>query len=262
MPLSFPINSIPAAAFPLLAPSGSAPAPSYSFSAVSSLGIFHDNVSGGIGFSVAGIERAIISATTLQLFAGTNTFAITDDTARIVLGTGLDVNLYRDAGNTLAQRNGVNAQDFRLYNTFTDPVNHERLDISWSDVANTLIIATTNNGTGSIRPMIVGPFGLASLNFQTSGALRWRVDGASNGHFLAQTDNTNDIGAIAGNRPRNLFIAGALQIGSAQMLATTTAFTNNAAAAAGTLGNAPVAGNPTKWIPINDNGTIRNIPAW
>lgn len=41
-----------------------------------------------------------------------------------------------------------------------------------------------------------------------------------------------------------------------------TAFTNNAAAALGTLTNAPVAGNPTKWIPINDNGTIRNIPAW
>jgi hypothetical protein len=41
-----------------------------------------------------------------------------------------------------------------------------------------------------------------------------------------------------------------------------TAFTNNAGASAGTLGNAPVAGNPTKWIPINDAGTIRNIPAW
>jgi hypothetical protein len=40
------------------------------------------------------------------------------------------------------------------------------------------------------------------------------------------------------------------------------AYTNNSAAAAGTLTNAPVAGNPTKWIPINDNGTIRNIPAW
>ena len=41
-----------------------------------------------------------------------------------------------------------------------------------------------------------------------------------------------------------------------------TAYTNNAAAAAATIANAPVAGNPTKWIPINDNGTIRNIPAW
>ncbi len=47
-----------------------------------------------------------------------------------------------------------------------------------------------------------------------------------------------------------------------EIIGTTTAYTNNAAAAAATLLNAPVAGNPTKWIPINDNGTIRNIPAW
>lgn len=47
-----------------------------------------------------------------------------------------------------------------------------------------------------------------------------------------------------------------------QLASSLTGFTNNAAAAAGTLTNAPVAGNPTKWIPINDNGTIRNVPAW
>lgn len=40
------------------------------------------------------------------------------------------------------------------------------------------------------------------------------------------------------------------------------ALSNGAAAAAGTLLNAPAAGNPTKWIPINDNGTTRYIPAW
>lgn len=43
---------------------------------------------------------------------------------------------------------------------------------------------------------------------------------------------------------------------------TSAALANGAAAAAGTLLNAPAAGNPTKWIPINDNGTTRYIPAW
>lgn len=28
------------------------------------------------------------------------------------------------------------------------------------------------------------------------------------------------------------------------------------------LTNAPRSGNPTKWIPVNDNGTTRYIPAW
>lgn len=46
------------------------------------------------------------------------------------------------------------------------------------------------------------------------------------------------------------------------LLKTTAALTNGAAAAAGTLLNAPAAGDPTKWIPINDNGTTRYIPAW
>ena len=41
-----------------------------------------------------------------------------------------------------------------------------------------------------------------------------------------------------------------------------TALTNGAAANTGTLTNAPAAGNPTKWVPINDNGTTRYIPAW
>nr|MBP9061038.1 hypothetical protein [Rhodoferax sp.] len=50
--------------------------------------------------------------------------------------------------------------------------------------------------------------------------------------------------------------------GGATFHTTNTALTNGAAAAAGTLLNAPAAGNPTKWIGINDNGTTRYIPAW
>jgi len=46
------------------------------------------------------------------------------------------------------------------------------------------------------------------------------------------------------------------------LLRTSAALTDGAAAAGGTLLNAPAAGNPTKWIPINDNGTTRYIPAW
>jgi len=43
---------------------------------------------------------------------------------------------------------------------------------------------------------------------------------------------------------------------------TKTSWTNGAAAGAGTITNAPSAGNPTKWIPVDDNGTTRYIPAW
>lgn len=46
------------------------------------------------------------------------------------------------------------------------------------------------------------------------------------------------------------------------LLKTRAALTDGAAASLGTLTNAPAVGDPTKWIPINDNGTTRYIPAW
>lgn len=46
------------------------------------------------------------------------------------------------------------------------------------------------------------------------------------------------------------------------MIRTKTSYTNGAGASTGTLTNAPAATNPTKWIPVDDNGTTRYIPAW
>lgn len=43
---------------------------------------------------------------------------------------------------------------------------------------------------------------------------------------------------------------------------TAVTLTNGAAAQVGTLTNAPAAGNPTKWAPVNDNGTTRYVPMW
>jgi hypothetical protein len=55
---------------------------------------------------------------------------------------------------------------------------------------------------------------------------------------------------------------GGLKHGSTTLLQTSVGLTNGAAAATATLTNAPTAGNPTKWVPINDNGTVRYVPAW
>jgi hypothetical protein len=40
------------------------------------------------------------------------------------------------------------------------------------------------------------------------------------------------------------------------------ALTDGHGVSAGTITNAPSAGNPTKWIGVDDNGTTRYIPAW
>lgn len=74
-------------------------------------------------------------------------------------------------------------------------------------------------------------------------------------------------GAIGGTTPAagaftTLSTTGALTVGTTVLINSSVNLADGAAAAAGTLTNAPAAGNPTKWIEINDNGTIRKIPAW
>jgi hypothetical protein len=46
------------------------------------------------------------------------------------------------------------------------------------------------------------------------------------------------------------------------LIRTTTALTGGGTSNTPTLTSGPVTGNPTKWIPIDDNGTTRYIPSW
>ena len=49
---------------------------------------------------------------------------------------------------------------------------------------------------------------------------------------------------------------------NATLMKSAVTLTDGAGVGVGTLTNAPAAGNPTKWVAINDNGTTRHIPAW
>lgn len=46
------------------------------------------------------------------------------------------------------------------------------------------------------------------------------------------------------------------------ILGSATTITGGATGNVPTLTAGPVTGNPTKWLPYNDNGTTRYIPAW
>lgn len=123
---------------------------------------------------------------------------------------------------------------------------------------NTLTIAggrATGNATPGAVLIQVSQVGASGTTLQT---LR------TYGKFESRTVTFGDIDAI-GNSVRIVIDDANTRIrtnGISQMIGTTTAFTNGAGAAAGTLLNAPAAGDPTKWIPIDDNGTTRYIPAW
>jgi hypothetical protein len=111
------------------------------------------------------------------------------------------------------------------------------------------------------------------LNGSTSLAEWMRLQGGNLGVGVAPTAGNGLLQLASGTTKANgiafgtdtfLYRSGAslVRLDSAQMIGSGVGFTNGAGSGAGTLTNAPVAGNPTKWVPINDNGTTRYIPAW
>jgi hypothetical protein len=67
--------------------------------------------------------------------------------------TAPTLSLNYDAADTLAQRRSTNAQAFRLYNTYTDASNYERLGITWA--SNICTIGLQQAGTGSVRSLVI-----------------------------------------------------------------------------------------------------------
>ena len=77
------------------------------------------------------------------------------------------------ASNTLAQRNGVNAQTFRAYNTYTDGSNYERGVFDWTTTANTLTIGTEKAGSGSTRNLQFVIAGVNKLDYGVTNSNYW-----------------------------------------------------------------------------------------
>jgi hypothetical protein len=149
-----------------------------------------------------------------------------------------DVRLNRDAAATLALRNSTNAQTFNIYNTSTTALTAcEYFSIDWTTTSNVVNLqATAGSTSGTARVMTL-----------------------SYGGKQASPVAAITIPITSGNIT---FGGGITLPGGATFLTTNTALTDGAGVGLGTLTTAPSAGNPTKWIGINDNGTTRYIPAW
>jgi len=98
------------------------------------------------------------------ILGGSNTPISWSNTNSNALSATRDLFLYRDAANTLAQRNGTNAQTFNLYNTYTNATNYERGFMKWN--SNILEIGTIASGTGSSRNM---GFYISNVRYQIIG---------------------------------------------------------------------------------------------
>ena len=183
-------------------------------------------------------------------------FAIATDNGTLALGASSDVILARDAANTLAQRNGANAQTFRVYNTFTDASNYERLNIFFN--SNIARIWTEGAGSGSAR-------NLQFVNTATGTEIQLGTSSIFTNGITFSTDNANDIGASGANRPRNLYMASWIR------MAVTTVASLPAAATAGAgarmmvsdatlpvFGSAVVGGGAVL-VPVYSTGAAWNV---
>jgi hypothetical protein len=82
----------------------------------------------------------------------------------LAIGSSLDTILERGGAGIIEQRNAANAQEFRIYNTFTSATNHERGFLKWS--SNVFQIGTEKGSAGGTA---------RGLEFQTDGVTRVSV---------------------------------------------------------------------------------------
>jgi hypothetical protein len=120
-------------------------------------------------FSTAGSSLQLRqSSTTYQIYQGF--FGPTNNAHGFALGANQDLTLLRDAADTLAQRRTTNPQVFRIYNTYTDASNHERLSLRWA--SNVAIIGTEKGSVG-------GSARVVEFHYDGTAALRLISDGVN-----------------------------------------------------------------------------------
>lgn len=149
----------------------------------------------------------------------------------------------------------VNAWGLNLQQTLTVPVNGS---------AATLILAgTINKQSAGTHPDFSSLYLYAPTIGAGAGTLTntstLAIDGAP-----ATGTNKRAVWVKAGLSQFDgaVLTTSTLTFTDATLHRTATTLTNGAAAQIATMTNGPSAGNPTKWAPVDDNGTTRYIPMW
>ncbi len=154
------------------------------------VGTAHSLINGSDA-SLSGGSFYLRATTGDSTFYGPGFIGWASGSAAAGLGNQAVTRLYRDADHVIAQRNGANAQAFRIYNTYTDASNHERGGIRWS--GGVLQVFTEAAGTGAPRTLAFLPYGAGTEQwFGAAGSYVIKVAGTS---LDAYTGGAIDIGA-------------------------------------------------------------------
>ena len=183
---------------PILFSDGEVGAPSISFAS---------DIQAGMYLNGANLYMAYAGVNRINFAIGSSVIQLLSDTAYLSIGLSVDTRLYRDAANTLALRNGANAQTYNVYNTWTDASNREYLKIGVV-VSNTFGMWALKDGSGTQRAISLngGGAGLTVFNSQV---------------FPSAVD-TVDLG-IAVNQFKNFYLARSIQGSKSTALTDATA---------------------------------------
>jgi len=179
--------------------------------------------------SVAWVSSVFGIGFILPSDAGPIGFSSAGRTSVSSVASSKDTLLYRDAAGILAQRNGTNAQTFRLYNTYTDASNFERTSITRDSSG--LVIDAQKGGTG------VDPTNL--LDLQRAGVSAASVSTDSTGTGYLKLIPTT-VGALTA---------------AATVGAGTKAFVTDSASTLSSHHGQAVVGGGTNFVPVFSDGT-------
>lgn len=140
-----------------------------------------------------------------------------------------------------------------------------------TQAAKTAVVSTDVLGSIAARGWSGSAYSAAG-NFQFVAAENWSGTAFGTDWLLFTTPKTTaaQVEAIRASASGGFSVGTSSDPGTGMiytnaatfMIRTKTSYTNGAGASAATIANAPAVGNPTKWIPVDDNGTTRYIPAW
>jgi hypothetical protein len=140
------------------------------------------------------------------------TFYLTSGTlnARGRFSINGDVILDRDAAGTFAQRNGTNAQTFRIYNTYTSGSQYERAYLGWNN--NTFEIGVGTAGISTARSIsLVGAAGSNTGDTLQPLQINQTWTAGSSGIATALTVNVTDTSSSSSSNLMDLRVGGTSQ---------------------------------------------------
>jgi hypothetical protein len=178
-------------------------------------GFFYSwNGVGTAGFSIDGVQ--IVSDKSI---AWTSSTTAPDGTR--------DLYVSRDAAGTLAQRNGTNAQTYRLYNTYTDASNYQRTSLIEDSTG--LVIDQQYAGTGAARTNLLDlkNNGTSVATITNAGASTFS-NVVTGYNFYAKGGTANNLAAVFGTSSGRLVVASAGLVGFTNSATSVTATVDTA----------------------------------